>query len=228
MKSTLGSTESIRPHDLIRIGSANCLLGFEMAHPWVSDSISVAPYVVVRRSLTNSCSIPVGVRGSSREQRWASFISKMHIVELISPVSLRVTNEVSRKRIAEVPALGLLLKLQKELASLNLRWGPGGSVGFELASGYPTASSSSDLDLLIFAEQEFDQKFAKSLLQTCSSLELSSVCAMDILVETPGGAFSLKELVNSKNGEVLLRYAGGSALVKNPWLPRMELEAGRK
>jgi hypothetical protein len=55
------------------------------------------------------------------------------------------------RRQDEVPALAALGQVAPHLTRRGYRWGPGGSVAFEMAIRMPTATQSSDLDLILRA-----------------------------------------------------------------------------
>jgi len=194
------------------------------APPWVKQSILAAPYVVVRREQGPSApladNIAIGVRGEGREMRWADTISPNCVAAVIPPVHLRLTSKVRAERVQKIPALGHLLRLQQKWRADERAWGPGGSVGFELASGRQTATVTSDLDIIVFAPEPFDKPYAANLLQ--SAQEISP--QIDILIETPGFAFSLAEYATSKNTSILLRGPEGPYMGE-PW---GELCSGRR
>jgi phosphoribosyl-dephospho-CoA transferase len=92
------------------------------------------------------------------------------------------------------------------------RWGPGGSVGFELASALPCTTPDSDLDLVLQADRPIALPDAARL-----QAELSKLPArIDVLLETPHGAVALSELVRAR-GVMLLRCPHGPRLVSDPW-----------
>jgi phosphoribosyl-dephospho-CoA transferase len=96
-----------------------------------------------------------------------------------------------------------------------MSWGPGGSVGYELASGVATVRESSDLDLIFFAPKKLDMTEAQDLWQMIS-------CApgkVDALVETPFCGFSLEEFATTSPRKILLRTSDGRILGSNPWNP---------
>ena len=102
--------------------------------------------------------------------------------------------------------------MSEKLANLPLAYGPTGSIGFELASGLPTATSTSDLDLLIRAPERLPMPVAQELITIFSG----SPCRVDAQLETPRGAISLAEYVWGQT-PLLLRQNGGPVLVDDPW-----------
>jgi Malonate decarboxylase, alpha subunit, transporter/Phosphoribosyl-dephospho-CoA transferase MdcG len=97
---------------------------------------------VARRAISPKDRIAVGVRGQERQQRWGGFMRKDQIVKVIAPWPLRsgLANTVR----LSLPAMQSLRFLEIELASLSNDWGPGGSVGYELASRAPVVTRESD------------------------------------------------------------------------------------
>nr|WP_196804871.1 phosphoribosyl-dephospho-CoA transferase MdcG domain-containing protein [Methylopila sp. M107] len=90
----------------------------------------------------------------------------------------------------------------------GLAWGPGGSAGFELATGRPTLTPDSDLDVVI-RTSALPPVAAWGPLS--AALEKSPL-RVDVLVETPSGGVALAELLGG-GGEVHLRTASGPRLV---------------
>ena len=96
---------------------------------------------------------------------------------------------------------------------LTLPWGPGGSVGFELASGRKVTTEASDLDLVIRAQERITVEEARFLLVRTFGLEAK----IDVRVETPVCGFSLEEYVSASSARILLRYPEGVSLGQDPW-----------
>ena len=168
--------------------------------------------MVVRRWKRSTTEIAVGVRGSSREERWASFIGSSSIIESLSPTDLRISKLADPDRLECIDALKHLQFLKHAWCELENRWGPGGSVGYELASGVNTCQPSSDLDIVIFAPEPISLHFAEQLLYSAKAISES----IDIIVEAPQCGFSLQEFVRSSDN-LVLRCADGPRLASNPW-----------
>ena len=92
------------------------------------------------------------------------------------------------------------------------RWGPVGSVGFELATAVPSTTPSSDLDLVLQADEALTRSDAVRLHTELSRLPVR----MDVLVETPLGAVALADYAAAP-AATLLRTAHGPRLVCDPW-----------
>src|SRR5271155_3446810 len=83
--------------------------------------------------------IPVGVRGTTRSDRWGGFCDESQIRMIARPGQLLPSG-------GRTPALRALQKMCDRWAALALSWGPAGSVGFELATGRRVTNEESDLD----------------------------------------------------------------------------------
>jgi phosphoribosyl-dephospho-CoA transferase len=92
-------------------------------------------------------------------------------------------------------------------------WGPGGSVGYELASGIPAVRDDSDLDFILFAPNKLEITEAQDLWRMISS----APGKVDALVETRFCGFSLEEFVTTSHRTILLRTNNGRILGSDPW-----------
>ena len=110
-------------------------------------------------------------------------------MKMIAPWHLRsgLANTVR----LSLPAMQALRFLETELASLSRDWGPGGSVGYELASRAPIVTAESDLDLVISAPDRFDRDFAQHLWKKIAL----APAKVDVRIETPWCGFTLEEYV---------------------------------
>jgi len=97
-------------------------------------------------------------------------------------------------------------------ASLAARWGPAGSVAFELASGCPTATPVSDVDLVLELDAPLDVEAAAALYGELLQLPARA----DLLLETPRGALALAEYARGR-APLLVRTAEGPRLLHDPW-----------
>jgi phosphoribosyl-dephospho-CoA transferase len=209
----------MRAHDLLRIsGVADLVLvGLDLPEKrfplWVERSLQEAPFVVVRRADLFDGMIPVGVRGSLRQHRSAAYLNPESVRNRITPEQLATKRGwPGNARIEEIPGFKVLAGIEEELANLPLAYGPTGSIGFELASGRPAATSTSDLDLLIRAPEHLPMPLAQELITIFSG----SPCRVDAQLETPRGAISLAEYARGQT-PLLLRQNGGPVLVSDPW-----------
>ena len=84
----------MRAHDLLQISGLADLVyvGWDLPEKrcplWVEGSLERAPFVVVRRANLFDGMIPVGVRGSSRQQRSAAYLAPKSIRNRITPEQL--------------------------------------------------------------------------------------------------------------------------------------------
>lgn len=204
----------IRVHDLLRIPSVGSLIVDTPIPDWVCDSLAHASLVVVRRDTTKYGRVPVGIRGNSRSQRFPAFLPKDAIIEKVGPEDLieqRLWKTSPRR--SQIEAINFLDKLIEIYSAYSLSWGPTGSVGFELASGVPTAHAGSDLDVVIRAPQRLEQSVTQELIEFHKSFPFR----IDVQLETPLGAVSLVEYAIG-TGSMLLRADLGPRLVKDPWV----------
>jgi phosphoribosyl-dephospho-CoA transferase len=118
--------------------------------------------------------------------------------------------EDSRRKLQ---AFRTLSYLESHLVGLDMSWGPGGSVGYELASGIPAVRADSDLDFILFAPRKLEIAEAQELWRMISS----APGKVDALVETPCCGFSLEEFVTRSRSKILLRTIDGRILGSNPW-----------
>jgi phosphoribosyl-dephospho-CoA transferase len=205
-------SHSVRTHDLLEIDARQFLSAHTFVPEWVDEDLRRTPFVVVRRGLATEQNMPVGVRGTERNRRWATFCHPKLVKRIVTPTQLR-SRTVSPSRADAVPALRLLPLLERRWIDFDRPWGPGGSVGFELATGDHVAKPESDLDIVIYAERRMTADLAKSLCD--SAMDLSA--AVDIRVETPICGFSLKEYASQSPAPILLRAPCGVMLGNDPW-----------
>ena len=170
------------------------------------------PFVVVRRGPMTSQRIPIGVRGGERNQRWAAFCHPTWVKSILTPPQL-LTRNVPALRADATPALRALHLLKDRWMDLDHPWGPGGSVGFELATGKHVVKPESDLDIVIYAEGKITREEARSLHARTMNLSV----AVDIRVETLACGFSLIEYARVDSAGILLRTPYGLELGNDPW-----------
>ena len=204
-------------HDLILLRTVSAVISTQgdPACPYLNSNHR--PWVVVRRGCISDGLIPVGVRGSQRHERCAGYASFSEVVEIRRPDQLRLLLADDSRRALQ--AFRSLSYLENHLVGLDMSWGPGGSVGYELASGVPAVRVDSDLDLIIFSHRKLDIAEARDLWRVVSSVPGK----VDTLVETPCGGFSLEEFVTTSPRKILLRTSGGRIFGSDPW----NLSSGR-
>jgi phosphoribosyl-dephospho-CoA transferase len=197
------------PHDLLRLSDPRDLVYRVPPPAWLHEALLRAPWVVVRRAPFENELIAVGVRGKNRSERFAGFVHAATVVQCVSPedlASCQAWRAASRRD--ELPALRALPQIHAMLQSLGLSWGPVGSVGFELATGFPAANSSSDLDLIIRTNDVLVPRVAEKLV----ALMEGAGARVDVLMETKAGAVALAEYARS-GPNLLLRTVNGPRLI---------------
>ena len=153
----------------------------------------------------------MGVRGSQRYERCAGFTESSEVLENRRPDQLRLLLAGDSRRALQ--AFRTLSYLESRLVGLDMSWGPGGSVGYELASGIPAVRANSDLDFILFAPGKLEITDAQDLWSMISS----APGKVDALVETPFCGFSLQEFATTSPCKLLLRTSDGRILGSNPW-----------
>jgi phosphoribosyl-dephospho-CoA transferase len=199
--------------------------------------------VVRRGPIPAEEGIAIGVRGAQRNERWAGACRPDLVRSILTPpmllsrlVTANCSDPATRQdrasgsdpasrpdsasrptasatRADSIPAVYTVALLAKRWKDLDSPWGPGGSVGFELATGRHAASPQSDLDVVIYAESRMTQHEARALCESAQGLP----AAVDIRVETPLCGFSLTEYANRAPLPILLRFAHGTMLGTDPW-----------
>ncbi|MFK3798351.1 malonate decarboxylase holo-ACP synthase [Pseudomonas sp. NPDC088444] len=198
----------VQPHDLLW-GMPVAALPAD-APAWVVEAVSLGHPVVVRRAQVAAGCIAVGVRGRTRDQRFAMVMKLADIARQVRPEQL--VDAVDNLG-TEWPALRVLKQIRPMLDAVSLPWGIAGSAGFELATGIKVLHQDSDLDLILRAESFFSRQRAVELLEALDG----AACRIDLQLQTPFGAVALREWAGSAR-QVLLKADEGARLVSNPWL----------
>lgn len=198
----------MRTHDLLRLVGPGSIILDALAPAWVTTSLERSPWVVVRRGRIERGRVPVGIRGMDRSERTAAFVSIADVVDRVPPEA--IATRASSRRAAPFSALAKIAPLLE-----TRRWGPGGSIAFELVTGIPVVSPASDLDIVIRADERLERDDAVALLALLH--ERAAPVRIDVIVETPRGGVALAELGGS--GSILLRTADGPRLQDDPWAP---------
>jgi phosphoribosyl-dephospho-CoA transferase len=204
------SNDAVRVHDLLWISKDTELLS--LGQPaWVREALTQSSVVVVRRADAPSGFIPVGIRGSSREQRHAAFLRKDDVLACRTPESL-AAEQVWHEASAALP-LPLLraLKMVGEFSRGNhLVWGPIGSVGYQLATGTPVTGATSDLDMLV----RCDASLSRACLRALHTIHTGLV-RVDVILEGPVGAVALEEYLQDR--PVLIKTVRGPRIEAFTW-----------
>ena len=203
-----------RPHDLLWTADTSGLSAPSALPAWATPEwLAFAPVVVRREQVADPDLIPVGLRGTTRSERFPAYLSRNAVAET-TPPELLADRAVWRAhaRFIEFPAFKALEASASPLDGTSLIWGPTGSVGFALASGLPVLRVESDLDLVVrsFEPLTADQTELLLALRSCA------ICRIDIQIETGHGAFSLSEWAHGRR-RVLLKTERGPFLTDDPW-----------
>jgi phosphoribosyl-dephospho-CoA transferase len=202
-------------HALLRVTHPDALIWDAGRPHWAESALQLAPWAVIRRAAPRPGLWPVGVRGGLRSQRAAAWLPHRAAGECITPQRLAATRAWrEHPRATATPAVAVLDEVAAILVTHGFagRWGPGGSVGFELASGVRCTTPDSDLDLVLSAELPVARTDAARLHTDLSKLPVR----IDLLLETPRGAAVLAEYGRGVD-VILLRSAQGPRLVRDPW-----------
>lgn len=200
-------------HALLRVDSSAALSWDADVPDWALQSLHRAPWVVVRRAPSRQGLLPVGVRGFARDERIAAWLPRTAIRECRAPQALAAARGWLRLRDI-TPAIAALNQAEAILHAhgWSKRWGPGGSAGFELASGRPVTTTDSDLDLVLLADAPYGRTDAVALLDALATLSVRC----DVLMETPHGAVALAEYARG-HALSMQRTPRGPRLVQDPW-----------
>lgn len=203
--------KEIKPHDILQIKDVNKLIKSIDGFNWIEESLIKAPFVVVRRGEPLENKIPVGIRGSSRDKRYGTYLEKENILKIITPYEItdkRLWNK--NKHIKESNIFKALEIVEKVLKEKKLKWGPTGSTAFELISNTITINENSDLDILIKLSDYFSINEAKEINEKLQKVP----CKIDVQLEVPQGIISLVEYARGDSPILLRTNEGGYILVK--------------
>ena len=167
----------------------------------------ITPWVVVRRALAPIDRVAVGVRGANRSERYATEVELGAVCQAVAPEDLAHTAPAPGRELAVMDTLSAIRPL---LDATGLEWGPTGSVGFELATGVPTATPESDLDLVVRVSIG-SQNVVPRLTELHRHLHSLSG-RVDCQVETTSGAVALAEIVGGQS-DIMVRTVEGPHLV---------------
>jgi phosphoribosyl-dephospho-CoA transferase len=207
--------EAAGVHALLRISEPQALSwensGLDaMAPDWTTDALRRQPFVVVRRNSQRHGWLPVGIRGGLRSQRAAAWLPVNAVRTFITPPMLAAQRGWRNAGSLQSPAVAVLDEVEAIVTTHGFAgvWGPGGSVGAELASGVVCTHAGSDLDLLLYADAVLDKTAAGDLHAQLSQLPVR----IDTLIEMPQGGVALADLAGDAD-RVLLRTAHGPRLM---------------
>lgn len=201
-----------RPHDMLWTDGFDALIPDDPLPSWVNEQWNASLPLIVRRDHSARGLIPVGIRGKEKHQRSPAWIAPENVSKRLSPETLIM----DREKLFSFPfADAKPVRAIFELLELELpfAWGPTGSCAYALASGRAVMHAESDLDMLIRCNEPVLPEAFAPLAEKWDSLP----CKTDIQIETPFGAFALKEWVREKGRRVLLKTDFGPILTTDPW-----------
>src|SRR5260370_38339819 len=114
-----------RVHDLLVLKPGGSVEAEATNPEWVRAALIQSRFVVARREAAPPGMIDVGVRGPSRDQRWAGFVTNEDVPQVTGPGVLRSQNADIARR--SLPAFGALRYPQRSLCPLALGLGPLGT-----------------------------------------------------------------------------------------------------
>lgn len=193
----------LRPHDLLRLRDPMNIPS--SAPDWVRASLARSEWVVVRRAKTQFSRVAVGVRGPDRNQRWGTTVSVTEIIERVTPEQLAYRVDCQQP---ELPAMRALQILRQRLQTIPVRWGPTGSVGFELASGLSVIHCHSDVDIVV----RFRRPAQRRLLSRLHGETQNLPARVDAQLDFDFGAVALDELMSGAH-HVLVKSSAGPMLM---------------
>ncbi|MFV0576528.1 MAG: malonate decarboxylase holo-ACP synthase [Vibrio sp.] len=202
------------------VGSEEASLDSNAERPdWCKIHDKTRP-VVVRRA-ENPNLIPVGIRGQHRSERAAAWVDPKQIIRALTPDQL-VQNQPWLEHYSKHPLkqIDALESIESIFNYQKIRWGLGGSIGFELATSIITANENSDLDLIAYSPKPISNQVLAELWQNLIKLDVQ----MDVQIETPNGAFALREWLQC---HVSLKEQGKSpqpVMMKTPLAPVLMLD----
>ncbi|PKU25731.1 malonate decarboxylase holo-ACP synthase [Telmatospirillum siberiense] len=203
----------IRPHDLVEPERIDAIVGDGPLPAWVPESLAAAPLVVVRRVPISGGRLPIGVRGVGRERRFAGWLDEKCVRRVVRPQDLTARAAWrTAPRAAELPHFTILAAIDVLMVEAGLPWGPTGSAGFELASGKPTMTAASDIDLLICPHAPPTPQNIARLHDALGAFPVR----IDGQMALTSGWVALAEFARAPR-RIALRTLTGVELIENPW-----------
>ncbi|WP_458114886.1 malonate decarboxylase holo-ACP synthase [Enterococcus faecium] len=175
---------------------------------WLKLSQQV--YGVVRRAEPADRGVlPIGLRGTARNQRLALEIPSDSVQKVIYPWTIIDRESFREKEVAPFPVYQQFHAARNILS--GCKWGIGGSLGFELSTGIPAVKETSDFDLLLYADSPIELPI-QAIQSHPAFFE-----QFDTQVITSKGGFSLKEYLRTPEKKLLLKTTTGPKLTEEIW-----------
>ena len=197
--------KALQAHDLLWGMTVDHLDG--SAPIWAIEAMQAGHPVVVRRAITDSAMVAVGIRGKARHQRYATQMPKSAIIRCVSPEQLVNIDLQAFPHLQQ-----RLVGIANVMEYFAVQWGYAGSVGFELATGIRVVHAQSDIDLIMRMPNYLDKQLAHQML-----IQLEETTEkVDVQLQTPHGGVALKEWARGSS-KILLKSSHAAVLVENPW-----------
>lgn len=203
------------PHDLVWFDVAAVPAD---APDWARAVIQDGQPGVIRRAPRDGHTLPVGLRGADKRQRWAGRIEAAAVRRRLSPeaIDLRAGAACDAPpRWRDMPIFTALAGLAERLADIDACWGITGALGYEYATGCPVAHADSDIDLLV----RMPRCCPDTLTVLGGLMAGRSGPRYDIQLETPAGGVALADW-QSPAREVMVKSDTGPYLCHDPWQPQ--------
>jgi phosphoribosyl-dephospho-CoA transferase len=198
------------PHHLVQIDPEAILIGEGDSWPvWAGASLAAAPWAVVRHGRSAPGFVAVGIRGTGRAARWGTELSMSGVLEVRAPESLR--NSEAWDSLPDVAAVRSLRAVADGLNGAELCWGPAGSVGFSIATGWIVCNDASDLDVVV----RCPTRPQPGTLECLASLLFRQEARVDCQVVMPAGTAHLDDLIGDE--PALVRTNDGRYFCVDPW-----------
>jgi phosphoribosyl-dephospho-CoA transferase len=198
------------PHHLVQIDPEAILVEEGDSWPvWAGASLAAAPWAVVRHGRPVPGFVAVGIRGPGRAARWGTEVSMSGVLEVRAPESLR--NCEAWDSLPDVAAVRSLRAVADDLNGAELCWGPAGSVGFSIATGWIVCNDASDLDIVV----RCTMRPQPGTLEYLASLLSRQEARVDCQVVMPAGTAHLDDLIGDE--PALVRTSDGPNFCVDPW-----------
>lgn len=204
----------LRAHDLVWVADWRAFETADGLPPWADAARRRGAPLVMRRARTGAGLLPVGLRGAARSERLAGVLRRAAVLRSASPemLALRARHGPALPYPEAAPVQAALERIAPLLERAGLPWGPTGSLGFALATGWPVLRAASDIDLLVRAAAPLNAAQAALLREAANA----GPCRVDLQVDTGHGGFAFAEWARS-GGRVLLKTDAGPFLTDDPW-----------
>ncbi len=201
----------VYPHDIVKVKEGVSLDTLSLPN-WAYKSWQSSPYHVIRRAPIRDKMIPIGIRGTTRGERYGCYIPITWVEKIISPQSLVAERAWHHwQRATSFPRMFDAIERMSHIL-MDIKWGIGGSIGYELTTGLPTITEQSDLDIILYPTRQFSTQTGTLWQEEAQNCTIK----VDIQVETSQGAFHLVEYLSGRD-KILLKRVDGYILSNRIW-----------